>query len=294
MEDAKEVVAKHRRHGFEQLKRVVRKFLENNIDRRQLQEATDQIDASEIKFPTVAITTLSVEDVQRSLQLELDVEDAEMQGVQPLPLPPHLMSTLGLIEKAIGNSKINEASARWVVDAVILHAYEAATTDIKNAQPLSVQCERTYQFGPVILNRKKVILSGRPDYSVWYGESEALCLNVLILKAKGPPKATNPIAQLLGYMGCIHRARKSEGKRNCGVYGMASTGETWTFLKISNDSKWTEHPVAGRHGHLEKPFGLLVWTLKRAAALSTSHSKETSAGTDDKVGLCPMDLESAE
>jgi hypothetical protein len=36
---------------------------ESNIDRRQLQEATDQIDASETKFPTVAITTLSVEDV---------------------------------------------------------------------------------------------------------------------------------------------------------------------------------------------------------------------------------------
>lgn len=59
----------------------------------------------------------------------------------------------------------------------------------------------TYQFGPVWLNRKKVILSGRPDYSVWYGVSEALCLNVLIVEAKGSHKATNPIAQLLGYMG---------------------------------------------------------------------------------------------
>ncbi|CAP92960.1 hypothetical protein PCH_Pc16g02900 [Penicillium rubens Wisconsin 54-1255] len=60
MEDAKEVVAKHRWNGYKRLKRAVRKFLGNNIDRRQLQEATDQIDASETKFPTVAITTLSV------------------------------------------------------------------------------------------------------------------------------------------------------------------------------------------------------------------------------------------
>ena len=67
MEDAKEVVAKHRWNGYKRLKRAVRKFLGNNIDRRQLQEATDQIDASETKFPTVAITTLSVEGVQRSL-----------------------------------------------------------------------------------------------------------------------------------------------------------------------------------------------------------------------------------
>ncbi|OQD63447.1 hypothetical protein PENPOL_c009G05092 [Penicillium polonicum] len=90
MEDAKEVAAKHRWNGYERLKRAVRKFLGNKIDRRQLQEATEQIDASETKFPTVAITTLSVEDIQRSLQLELDLEDGEMQGVQPLPLPPLL------------------------------------------------------------------------------------------------------------------------------------------------------------------------------------------------------------
>lgn len=58
MEDAKEVVAEHRWNGDERLKRAVRKFLGNKIDRRQLQEATDQIEASESNFPTVAITTL--------------------------------------------------------------------------------------------------------------------------------------------------------------------------------------------------------------------------------------------
>lgn len=51
------------------------------------------------------------------------------------------------------------------------------------------------------LNHRKVVLSGRPDYSVWYGESEALCLNVLVVEAKGQIKGTNPIPQLLAYMG---------------------------------------------------------------------------------------------
>ncbi|KXG50253.1 uncharacterized protein PGRI_062200 [Penicillium griseofulvum] len=78
MEDAKEVVAKHRLNDYKRLKRDVRKFLGDKIDRRQLQEAMDQIDALETKLPTVAISTLSVEDVQRSLQLELDVEDGEI------------------------------------------------------------------------------------------------------------------------------------------------------------------------------------------------------------------------
>ena len=111
------------------------------------------------------------------------------------------MSTLGLIEKAFGHSRINEGSARWIVESVIINAYETATSTIKNAQPLSVQCERGYKFGPVTLNRQKVVLSGRLDYSVWYGESESLCLNVLIVEAKGQIRGTNPIPQLLSCMG---------------------------------------------------------------------------------------------
>ncbi|CRL20426.1 unnamed protein product [Penicillium camemberti] len=74
--------------------------------------------------------------------------------------------------------------ARWVVDSIILNAYATATPNIKSAQPLNVQCERGYNFGPVTLDRKRVVLSGRPDYSVWHSKSEALCLDVLIVKGK--------------------------------------------------------------------------------------------------------------
>lgn len=102
------------------------------------------------------------------------------------------MTTLGLIEKAFGHSRINEACARWIVNSVILDAYETTTSTIKNAQPLSVQCERGYKFGPVTLNRQKVVLSGRPDYSVWYGESEALCLNVLVVEAETKKETKDP------------------------------------------------------------------------------------------------------
>ncbi|KAK9851169.1 hypothetical protein MYU51_010817 [Penicillium brevicompactum] len=190
--------------------------------------------------------------------------DTEMKDVQPLPLSPHLVTTLDRMERAFGHSRINEASARWIVNSVNFEAYEMTTSTIKNAQPLSVQCERGYRFGPVTLNHRKVVLSGRPDYSVWYGESESLCLNVLVVEAKGQIKGTNTISQLLACMGCIHQARKHEGKRNCGVYGMAYTGYSWHFLKISHESKWSELPVMGRRAHLEQPLGLLVWMFKRA------------------------------
>jgi hypothetical protein len=199
------------------------------------------------------------------------------------------VSTLDLIEKAFGHSRTTEAGARWIVDSIILHAYATATSSIKNAQSLNVQCERGYNFGPVTLNRKKLILSGRPDYSVWYGESEALCLNVLIVEAKGGAKGSNPIPQLLGYMGaylamcivlylrrligmegCIHRGRKDEQKRNCGVYGMAYTGSSWHFLKISHESKVSWF-ISARNSILISTSGRnLLFAV--AGALSSSRS----------------------
>lgn len=126
---------------------------------------------------------------------------------------------------------------------------------MKNAQLLNVQY-RGYNFSPVTLNRNRVILYGRLNYSVWHGKSEALCLNVLIVKVKRGAKRKNPIPQLLGYMGLylaictelylrkligikgyISRGRKDEKKCNYNVYGIVYTRSVRHFLKISHESK---------------------------------------------------------
>ncbi|KAJ5542213.1 hypothetical protein N7461_008216 [Penicillium sp. DV-2018c] len=128
------------------------------------------------------------------------------------------------------------------------------------------------------------------DYSVWYGEAELLCLNVLVVEAKGGPKSGDPRAQLLGYMGCIHRERKHSGRRNCGVYGMAYNEAVWHFLKISHDSKWSEFAVGGNA--LERSFGLLVWMLRMAAVISPAHSTVTSAEISRATGDEEMNIDS--
>ncbi|KAJ5858461.1 hypothetical protein N7534_003738 [Penicillium rubens] len=72
-----------------------------------------------------------------------------MRNVQPLALPHHLFTTLALIEQAFGHSRPTEASTRWFIDSVTLNAYMTATSKFTNVQPLNVQCERIYSFGPV-------------------------------------------------------------------------------------------------------------------------------------------------
>jgi hypothetical protein len=44
------------------------------------------------------------------------------------------------------------------------------------------------------------MLSARLDYGLWYGDNEAVCLNVLVVEAKKTDLGAG-VAQALGYMG---------------------------------------------------------------------------------------------
>ena len=57
------------------------------------------------------------------------------------------------------------------------------------------------------------MLSGKPDYCVWYGEDETLCVNVLVIEAKGGAYATNPIPQLLEYIGMCWNYQRTKRER---------------------------------------------------------------------------------
>ncbi|KAJ5932696.1 hypothetical protein N7516_007185 [Penicillium verrucosum] len=63
---------------------------------------------------------------------------------------------------------------------------------------------------------------------------------------------------------------------------MASNGSAFWFLKISNDSKWSEHVVTVRDNNYERALGLLVYLFRRAAFRSPTHSKESSAQSHDR------------
>ena len=88
--DATEIVAKQNHKLFHKLKTQVLKFFDNLIDRHELKEATDELDAKSKQFKTVPISDLSLKEVVKCLKLEFDLKDTEMKDVQPLPLPPHL------------------------------------------------------------------------------------------------------------------------------------------------------------------------------------------------------------
>ncbi|KAJ5200019.1 hypothetical protein N7491_009182 [Penicillium cf. griseofulvum] len=259
---------------------AVTDYLERKVDERHLRKTAEEVreasqEASQ-EYKTVAVSSLPMKEVVKVLDLKHNWWDHELQDVQPVPLPPLLVGTLSLIKSASTRSPTTEASTQWIIDTLILNAYDIAGSDIPYAQPVNVQTERSFKYGPVKLHGQKVNLSARPDYGIWYGEHEAVCLNVLIVEAKKVDIGSGA-AQALGYMGCIHRERKRFPKRESTVYGMATDGTMFWFFKISDDSKWSQHVVPAPENHYESVFGLLVYLFRRAALASPTHSKESSA-----------------
>ncbi|KAJ5542214.1 hypothetical protein N7461_008217 [Penicillium sp. DV-2018c] len=103
----------------------VRKFLDRKIGEKQLKTVTDQLEAQLERPDSIAVSGLTLSQVQRSLLLEFDSHDVEMEHVQPRNLPP---------TSAFDRSPPTEAKTRWLIDAFILHAYAAVTADLTKAQ----------------------------------------------------------------------------------------------------------------------------------------------------------------
>ncbi|CAG8013712.1 unnamed protein product [Penicillium nalgiovense] len=206
---------------LDKLKLVVKDYLDRKVDETQLRKTAEEVDEASQQYKTISISSLSLKEVVKVLKLKLDDKDSEFKHVSPVQLPPVLVETLALIESASSRSPSTKASIRWVINALLLNTHRIAS-HVPYAQPIHIQTERPYKYGPVRLKREKV-MSARPDYGIWYGDNETVYLNVLIVEAKKTDHESG-VAQALGYMGCIHRERKKLPKRDCTVYGMATNG----------------------------------------------------------------------
>ncbi|KAJ5257379.1 hypothetical protein N7524_008935 [Penicillium chrysogenum] len=245
------------------------------IDQEQLQSTADEIEkALDKNYHTLAISSLFINDIEKILKLKWTRKDTELADLRPMECPRVLVHQIDKITRALGRSHPSEENGRWILNSLLLEAYEIATVICPHAaQPLNIQAERGWKYGPVKWHRRKYFLTGRPDYGVWYGEEEAVSLNVVVVEAKREPGGTE---QALGYMGCIHRQRKELKKKDCTIYGIASNGYDFVFLKIDNDSKWSDRKITTRDGNYDEVLGVLVHMFTKAAVMSSTHSNQPS------------------
>ncbi|KAI2687592.1 hypothetical protein CBS147332_113 [Penicillium roqueforti] len=229
------------------LKHIVRRLIEHKIDIKDLETILDT------PMPLV-VASLTLQDVQKILSLTL-VVDNEFDFVAAAPIPPDL--TL----------------IRCKLNLLLVCAHDLVLSSLsKSARPINIQMERIWVYSPVKWKGKTWVLSGRPDYGIWYGEEEDIDLNVVIMEAKKLASGTVGIPQALEYMGCVHKQRKELGKADTTVYGISTDTMTFTFMKLDNESRWSFKMVGAVGNGFEQVLGLLVYLMEKAASISPAAS----------------------
>lgn len=90
MDGAREITTKSRASKYDTLKRAVKKYLKKDMNIAELQEKTAELEVTEPEPESVAIGSLSLQDVEKCLKLKFDKRDKELKNVEPLPLPSGL------------------------------------------------------------------------------------------------------------------------------------------------------------------------------------------------------------
>ncbi|KAJ5337142.1 uncharacterized protein N7506_005164 [Penicillium brevicompactum] len=237
-----------------------------------------------LKPSSIAVTALSLQDIQKMFSLTRTVDD-EFDSVVPVTLPEELKLWLEKSDRALGASSANEAIIRCKLNILLVCAHDLVSSSLdKSARPVNIQMERQWAFSPVKWKGKQHTLSGRPDYGIWYGDEEDIELNVVIVEAKRSMGGTQGIPQALAYMACVHRQRKVLGKEDTTVYGISTDTIHFIFMKLDNESRWSMKPVCVFENEFQQVLGLLVYLMKKTASMSPTTSKRSSRRTHQGSG----------
>ena len=109
---------------------------------------------------------------------------------------------------------------------------------------------------------------------MWYDNQTAtLTTNLIIIKAKKEGSTDVCLGQLTAYMGAVHACRKDEGKMNAVVYGVASDGLCFRFVRIDGNNQWSSSRLMEwKRGDGDKIYSMFRKLIQIAANSSPSTS----------------------
>lgn len=197
------------KHIVRKIAQFVEKHKGTQVDKAELEKV---IADKPPKPRTIAVGDLTQRDVQSMFNLT-QVRDSEFKLVDAHPLPPDLESWLEKTDRARGASDGNEATVRIKLNLLLIAAHDLVTSARdQSARGINVQVEPSWtvavdmptmgwDYGPFQHDDEHLLLKGRPDYAIWYGEKESIDLNVIVMEAKKTNAGTDGIPQALAYMG---------------------------------------------------------------------------------------------
>lgn len=107
-----------------------------------------------------------------------------------------------ITRNTFGNSESNEALTRITLNNLLVCSHHHITSHSDDtSNTVHLNAEANWRYGPVVHDKMKYDLIGRPDYSLWYGPKEDVAVSVVVVEAKSGATATSGVSQTLGYMG---------------------------------------------------------------------------------------------
>ncbi|KAJ5964768.1 uncharacterized protein N7479_004644 [Penicillium vulpinum] len=290
-------------------KKIVQAILDIKINkfsfsqlRASVAQLTSMVQNEEYELPTLAISSLNIDDVQSTLNIKFSLNNLEFRDQGQIEFSPsfgtytqtriEVNATSDQFEKAewtektikaFENSDANEAMSRVILNNLLTFSHDYVTSKSDSTgHDVHLNAEGLWRYGPVTYKGAKYDLTGRPDYTLWYGTEAEVAVSVVVVEAKSGASAMSGVSQALAYMGCVHRRRKDLMKTDTTVYGVATDGQYFVFLKINNNSEWSEYIISARNNNFQEVIGLLVHIFRTAMTISPLQSEETSLASHSK------------
>ncbi|KAJ5888324.1 hypothetical protein N7495_008365 [Penicillium taxi] len=156
------------------------------------------------QVPPLAMSKLSTNEIIKAMGLSVNVtksrEFLDIPGVEIRPSRITSSKNRMDIQSAFGLSSKNEASVRSTLNHLLVLAEKIVSAKkIKNAQLINLRVEILWDYGPVTYDNQQFRLTGKPDYTIWYGVSEGAFTGIVRVEAKNILEAESEIGQCLGY-----------------------------------------------------------------------------------------------
>ncbi|KAJ5561042.1 hypothetical protein N7535_009239 [Penicillium sp. DV-2018c] len=162
-------------------------------------------------------------------------------GLSPnniVTIPAYIKDILADQELATRGSPMNNALVKCRVETIILTTLaniKCHAGSCRELQSLNVQFDREIHL-PWKLNRKIFNLSGTVDYSLWDGKPSERVTDTVVVKTETTPWLKRGMYHCLIYMAMIHHTRKRAGMPDTSIFGVATDGFEWVFIRIRPDN----------------------------------------------------------
>ncbi|PYH66996.1 uncharacterized protein BO88DRAFT_427590 [Aspergillus vadensis CBS 113365] len=228
--------------------------------------------------PHQAVTNIKPEDVEKTFGISVDSTGGNwtLSAKDRIAIPQHLdLRDIDLVTKG---APLNEAHTRARIDAVLFSTLAAAKREERSNQnrmsssstqpvrSVHLQFEKDMKMEWNFPNKQRWLVTGRTDYSLWYGEPGQMEANLVVCKAKR--KGVIGMEQTLIYMAMLHQARRAAGRHDTAIYGVATDSNIWEFIRLGNDSKYSVAHYRWDHGHGIQILSTLRLIINHASGLT--------------------------